>query len=47
MKVRRGDSRYGTVIATIDGDKIRQGDSRYGKAIATAEGGRMSGAAAA
>jgi hypothetical protein len=47
IKVRRGDSAYGDVIATLDSEKVRLGDSAYGDVIANVEGGRMSGAAAA
>lgn len=46
-RVRRGDSSYGPVIATVTGNTVREGDSSYGRVIATVEGGEMSGAAAA
>ena len=45
--MRRGDSSYGPVIATVNGNTVREGDSSYGRVIATVEGGEMSGAAAA
>ena len=47
MKIRQGSGSYGTVIATVDGNKVRQGSGSYGKVVGTIEGGRMSGAAAA
>tara|TARA_B100000945_G_scaffold267883_1_gene228168 strand:- start:18 stop:176 length:159 start_codon:yes stop_codon:yes gene_type:complete len=46
MNIRQGSGSYGTVIATVDGDKVREGSGSYGTVIATIEGGRMSGAAA-
>ena len=47
MKIRQGSGSYGTVIATVDGNKVRQGSGSYGTVVGTIEGGRMSGAAAA
>ncbi len=47
MKIRQGSGSYGTVIATVDGNKVRQGSGSYGTVVGTVEGGRMSGAAAA
>ena len=47
MKIRQGSGSFGTVIATVDGNKVRQGSRSFGSVIATVEGGRMSAAAAA
>ena len=35
MKIRAGDSSWGTVVYTIDGNKIRQGDSSWGTVVYT------------
>lgn len=40
-RIRQGDSTYGTVILTIDGDQVRRGDSTYGDVIMCFDGNKV------
>lgn len=40
-KIILGDSKYGKVVAILDGDKLVQGDSKYGKVIARVNGDKI------
>ena len=35
MRIHKGDSKFGTVVYTISGDKIRKGDSTFGTVVYT------------
>lgn len=41
MKVRQGNSSYGDVILTMDGNKVRRGNSSYGDVIMTLDGEKI------
>ena len=36
-KIRKGNSSWGDVVFTIDGDKIREGNSSWGDVVFTLE----------
>jgi len=40
-KVREGDSPYGRVILTIDGERVRRGDSAFGEVVMRFDGNRI------
>jgi hypothetical protein len=41
LKIRAGDSFYGPVILTVDGEHVRLGDLSYGKVIFTFDGKQL------
>ncbi len=40
-KIREGDSQFGRVILTIDGDRVRRGDSSFGEVLMRFDGNRI------
>ena len=41
MKIREGNSSYGTVILLMDGTKVRRGNSSYGTVLMTLDGNKI------
>ena len=41
VRVREGDSSYGRILLTIDGDRVRRGDSSYGDILMRFDGNKI------